>query len=459
MIMHPRYLLIILTILIPISGCQKLTDVNSPDGRLTNGQTFVGEQTATAAVLATYAKAASVTNILNGFVTCFTSVGADDLNYTGEDNLVKEFYENSISIGNIYVKNNFWDVAYYMIYNTNSCLEGLNKSASLNNDLKKQLRGECKFMRALVYFNLVRLFGEVPLILTTNYETNIKMGRTALSDIHKAIETDLIDAEKDLSVNYPALEKIRANRGAAEALLARFYLYRNDWARAYSESSKVIESGQYRLNKVLDSVFLGNSTESIFQIKPILIGYNSFEANAFVAGGTGIPSFSLTSSLVSVFDSADLRLRFWIGTKQVNGVKYYYPFKYKLVYSDADDFRPTEYNMIIRLAEMYLVRAESAIEMHMMPEAISDINVIRSRAGLPGIPETATEQELKDAIVRERRAELFAECGHRWFDLKRTGKSTEVLKYKQGWQVTDTLWPIPLSQILLNSALTQNAGY
>jgi hypothetical protein len=115
--------------------------------------------------------------------------------------------------------------------------------------------------------------------------------------------------------------------------------------------------------------------------------------------------------------------------------------------------------MVFRLAEQYLIRAECYARQEKIDEAKSDLDMIRKRAGLPA--ETASiPDELLTAIAGERRIELFAEWGQRWFDLKRTHKATEILApIKPGWQPTDTLFPIPSGEILKNTALTQNEGY
>jgi hypothetical protein len=443
-------------------GCLKLTDVNGPAGVVTGEQAFSNESSSDASVVGTYNKAARESNILNGAITYLPAVYADELRYLGSDVPIQQFYFNSINTGNKIISSNFWAASYSMIYNINKCLEGLNKSSTLTDDFKKSRMAECKFLRGLIYFNLTQLFGEVPLILVTDVNSNKTLGRTKISEINTNIVTDLEEAQNNLPESYISTERIRPNKWAATALLARFYLYQRDWETAYNLATRVIESGMYRLPAGLDSVFLRNSTEAILQLQPIQAGYNSMDASLFIPAASAAPSYCLTDSLIKSFDPSDKRFKHWVGVTRVNGTNYYYPYKFKIIPANSAGFRPVEYNTMIRLAEMYLIRAESALAQHRVANAVADVDIIRKRAGLPSVLQgnpDISETELSDTIQKERRLEFFAEWGHRWFDLRRTGKANDVLKYKPGWQPADTLWPIPVSEILKNLSLTQNPGY
>ncbi len=156
---------------------------------------------------------------------------------------------------------------------------------------------------------------------------------------------------------------------------------------------------------------------------------------------------------MDAFEPGDARLNSWTAKNTINGKDYYYPFKYK-VRSSGDII---ENNMVLRLAELYLIRAEANANLGKIPEALEDINTIRSRSQLSSLTTVTTKDECLDAIIRESRIEFFAEWGHRWFDLKRTGKADVVLgNIKPFWKSSDTLYPIPFEQIQLNPSLTQN---
>ncbi|HJT74676.1 MAG TPA: RagB/SusD family nutrient uptake outer membrane protein, partial [Chitinophaga sp.] len=203
--------------------------------------------------------------------------------------------------------------------------------------------------------------------------------------------------------------------------------------------------------------------EAILQLRPVLTGYNTMEGNVLVPSSASRPTFPLTGSLIASFEARDKRRSMWVNSKTVNGITYYYPYKYKQRANFTSSFKLTEYNMLLRLAEIYLVRAESRIYLKQLSGAIADVDSIRARAGLPLIAVTnpgISGAALNEKIHQERKIEFFAEYGHRWFDLKRTGKAYETMAaIKAGWKETQLLWPIPHAQIKLNPYLIQNDGY
>jgi hypothetical protein len=170
----------------------------------------------------------------------------------------------------------------------------------------------------------------------------------------------------------------------------------------------------------------------------------------------------LSSSLLGSFEQGDKRFTSWVDSTNYSGIVYYSPYKYKIGSAQASpggDY--LEYYMVLRLAEQFLIRSEARVNLNNLTEAISDLNKIRQRAGLNLLPNTLAKQEVLDAIEKERRIELFAEWGHRWLDLKRWGKADAVLGPVKGsnWQITDKLYPIPQSELIVNPNLMQNPGY
>lgn len=209
--------------------------------------------------------------------------------------------------------------------------------------------------------------------------------------------------------------------------------------------------------------FLKNSRESIWQLQPSnFVGFNTLDARIFVLinGPDGLHPVSLSPGVVGSFENGDLRKSNWIGSSVVGTDLYYYPFKYKLYKDDDID---GEYLMMFRLAEQYLIRSEAEAQMNDVNGAVVDLNAIRSRAGLGAIG-ALTKESLLSAILQERRREFFAEGGHRWFDLKRTGRLDDIMPQacalKGGqWVSYKQLLPIPLADIRLNPNITQNPGY
>jgi starch-binding outer membrane protein, SusD/RagB family len=223
-----------------------------------------------------------------------------------------------------------------------------------------------------------------------------------------------------------------------------------------SLSNQLIESGQFSLPSDLNAIFLKNSSEAIWQLMPVVANQNTKEGGTFILISN--PSLvSLRTQLVNAFEAGDLRRTKWIGTYTSGSQTYYYANKYK----ERSTSSPVkEYYMIFRLGEQYLIRAEARALQNNVTGGVSDLNKIRNRAGLSSLT-GLSQAQLLAAIQQERRFELLAEWGHRWFDLKRTNQADAVLSPLKGsnWQSTDALYPIPDLERQNNSNILQNAGY
>jgi tetratricopeptide (TPR) repeat protein len=446
-------------------GCNKLIDVGDPQTSTNGMQVFSHDTSALAAVSGIYTKIMTYpANILNGGISIYTGLSADELQTNNTANELQEFYTNTISPLSSNNRTYFWFQAYAIIYQTNACIEGILGSNKLSADVENQLLGESYFIRAFSYFQLVQLYGGVPLVVTTDYEVNVGLKRADALEIVNQVREDLLKATSYLNDSYPSPSRVRVNKWAAKALLAKVYLYEGDYRDAESASGQVINAGPYNLENNLDRVFLNDSKEAILQFMPVENGYNTMEGASYVPSPSGIslPQFSLTSDLLNSFEFGDKRLTSWVGTKVVNGVIYTFPFKYKLRLTFSIPYPINEYTMILRLSEQYLIRAEARAYAGDLPGAINDVDSIRKRAGLPLISvvnPSIDKVSLLTLIQKERRIELFAEWGNRWFDLKRTSKATAILGNKPQWEDYDTLYPIPKVEIRLNPSLTQNPGY
>jgi starch-binding outer membrane protein, SusD/RagB family len=372
-----------------------------------------------------------------------------------------------------------WNDFYSKIYTVNLALERLGGSTQLTESVKQQLMGEAKFLHAFLYFYLVNLYGDVPLALQTDYRINAKLQRTSKNLVYQQIIADLKDAQTLLTDNYfsadaktPTTERLRPNKWTATALLARAYLYTSDWTNSEIQANSIISTNSKYDTGSLNNVFLKSSKEAIWQLQPVNTAWNTEDAKVFIiptAGPTSISTVSgypvyLSSQLLSAFEIADKRKINWIDSVTVGSgpasATYYYPYKYKSATLNAP---VTEYTMVLRLGEQYLIRAEARAQLNKIAEGLSDLNVIRRRAGLPDA--VASDQTtLLNLIYHERQVELFTEWGHRWLDLKRTGKVDEVMSSyapQKGttWSPNWALYPIPLYDITQNPNLTQNPGY
>jgi hypothetical protein len=350
---------------------------------------------------------------------------------------------------------NLWKAAYTYLYYCNICKEGLQRSTGVAAEVKKRLLGEVQFVRALCYYYLVNLYGGVPLVLGTNAEVNALLPRSSTGQVYLQIIADLEAARDALAGSQ---NNSRPTHYAAQALLARVYLHLQNWSKVEEMASAVINSGQFALHSDLNAVFKENSKEIIFQWEPVQDKMNSGEGFIFIPLGSSKPNYTLTADLLAAFETGDLRKNNWVKSVPISTPTYHYPNKYKIaLLSGAFE----ECNVVLRLAEQYLVRAEALAHQNKIAEAVNDINRIRMRAGLAAKETTISSEQCFQAIEQERRIELFAEWGHRWFDLKRTNRANTVLSAAKGsrWQTNDQLYPIPFSELETDPNLEQNDGY
>ncbi|MGS2738781.1 RagB/SusD family nutrient uptake outer membrane protein [Sinomicrobium sp. M5D2P17] len=448
-----------------IVGCKDFVDIELPNSMIVDEIVFENDETAISAVQGLYYGLFNANNFASGgpnSVTVISGLVADEIEsgFTTSDTDI-EFNQNDITInnsGNGYL----WSSAYNTIYMANAILEGLATSKGVTEEVKKQLQGEALFIRAFTLFHLVNLYGNVPLVFTTDYRENALISRTSETEVYTQIITDLEEARGFLSIAYIGEDRTRPNYYTATALLARVYLYIEEWEKAETMAEEVIGATEiYELSDDINLVFLKNSHEAIWQIKPVLAG-STKEGNLFIIESSS-PRFKLRNALVNSFEDEDLRLMNWIGTytNDENQPIFYYPFKYKVKLSTGT---PLEYSVVLRYAEQFLIRAEARAQQEKLDEAIADLDKIRERAGIPFIVDVQpeiTKSTLLDTILQERRKEFFTEWGHRWLDLKRTNTADAVLgTLKPTWQATDILFPIPETEITKNPNLKpNNDGY
>jgi hypothetical protein len=442
-----------------IASCKKFVSIPPPDSQLESIVIFDNDQTAVSAVTGLYSMIGlSNTTFINGGITLYSGAAADEIYSTAPNTDIDPFFTNSISPSHANLFSKLWRPAYNnnCIYSANSTIAGLNQSSKLSDSLKQQLIAECKVIRSLAYFYLVNLFGDVPLVTTPDFSTNALLGRTATPLIYEQLATDLSSAFTVLHTNYPTANRARVNKWTVAALLARIYLYQKDWAHAEYYSNLVIISGTYSLNSSLNAVFTSTSSnETIWQL--IRDSNPTSDGATFIpASTTTKPTYTITTNLLNAFMAGDLRKNAWLAKNTISSIDYYYPNKYKSRLAT----QAIEYQILFRLAEQYLIRAEARAQQNNLAGAASDLNMIRNRAGL-GNTSANTQSTLIDAILAERRLEFCFEMGHRWLDLKRTGKADAVLQPIKGsnWQSTDVFFPIPQSEIDKNPNLTQNPGY
>lgn len=432
-------------------ACKKLIEVGVPKTQLTPTQAFSNDQSAVAVISNIYAEFNAK---IDGNFTPLLGLYADELLTTSSESRNLEYYNGLVSIqnsGNL----NIWESLYSVIYQSNALLENIEISPQISVTARSQLKGEALFLRALAFFYLTNIYGDVPALITTQVALTALSYRDSTARIYSQIVSDLTQAKSLLSESYPNSDKVRANKWTAVALLSRVYLYQDNWQMADSESSTIINSGIYTPLDNTKDVFKKNSTEAILQFWTI-DGFTR-EGPLFIPQELSVPTYPLTSGLMNSFESGDLRKLNWTDSIVSGAETYYYPFKYKNRSSVTGISQ--EYLTIFRLSEQYLIRAEARAQQNNINNALEDLNMIRERAGLSDIY-ISDKLTLLAQIAHERRVELFCEWGHRFFDLKRYGIINQTLSpLKTNWSTISALLPIPEYELLNNPNLTQNPGY
>ena len=414
------------------------------------------------------------------------------INEVGTDNAViqlsnaasseTDFEYMNISPTNDYVSG-YWTNAYTTIGRVNTMFSYIDK-VDFDETSKNSIKGESEFLRALSYFNLVRLYGPVYLVkdafTSPNQIENYDLTRKPVNDIYDFIISDLTDAEKLLPTTIPS-NKGKISIGAVKTLLAEVYLTMHNYDLAAQKLKEVIDMNAYSLVDDYTKLFTeGNddTKESIFEIEyasgnvgegssfgfhyyPNVINMAVFTQNQ-VAGGRCVPS----ETLFDGFESGDLRKAMYGDQLPMSdGTTSHWLYCKKFVDYNAPSPEDEGVNYLyMRYADVLLMYAETLNELGRTSEAFAYINMVRNRAGLKDLS-NLSQSDLRFAIEKERQYELAFEC-HRWFDLLRTGRTITVLNadyQKRGLTFSvdqnELLLPIPQSQLDINPKLTQNDGY
>jgi len=398
-------------LVIALTSCKKLVDIAPPKTQLVSTNVFNDNRTANSAAISMFYLTASESyNIA-------LNLGAASDELQSYNQSLNDFYNNTLTpTSNL---SSLWAESYNIIYQANSIIDRLNTINGIDIKVKNQLIGEAKFIRAFYHFYLTRMFGDIPLALTSDYLITNSLKRSPSSTVMAQIISDLIDARSLLNSNYVgadgvsiSTEKLRPNKATTVAFLAKVYLYTGDWVNAEIQSSSIIDGNQYSLSPLTGStnVFSRNSSEAIWQTS---LGstspYNTLEGQNFIL--TTTPSLcAISKQLLNSFESGDARKTSWTGNVTVGPDIFYFPFKYKISNSSSGI---SEYTMVLRLAEQYLIRAEARAQQNNFSGSQSDLNKIRNRAGLPNT-NAGNKSDLLISIAHERQVELFTEWGDRW---------------------------------------------
>ncbi|MCW2263050.1 MULTISPECIES: RagB/SusD family nutrient uptake outer membrane protein [Sphingobacterium] len=357
-----------------------------------------------------------------------------------------------------------WDNFYTVISRANYAIKYIPQAfGDEDSELKKQLLGQAHALRALAYFYLVRIWGEVPLVIEP-YEglgQDLFVKKNTEAEVLAKVEEDLMLATENCATNYSgAGNRVLITKGAAYAFLTQLYMWQKKYAQAIEMSEKVLADPQYTLVSIEDwnNIFVkGSSAESIFEV-----GYNEVQTNnlrIWYAMGSDSDYVPSTSFIASI-EPGDLRKPRIYDVSQVQPRKIWKFFGQGF---NDESPEPSAGNMVLtRVADILLLKAEAHANLNQPVESLDLLNRIRIRAGLVALDQNKANIQfgnLLTGILHERSIELSFE-GHRWFDLVRTGTAISTMKPINGLSDNrNLLWPIHEGELLKNPNLKQNEFY
>ncbi|MFW5877678.1 MAG: RagB/SusD family nutrient uptake outer membrane protein [bacterium] len=477
-----KYIFYIVIMLAAFTACEENLEFEVKD-KLTLNNYFQNESDAINSVTAVYDALGEV-DLYRSRFWLIQDIASDDCDAsdTWNDPNALEFDQYTLQPTNNYLEG-IWRASYQVINRANLSIDRI-PAIEMDESLKNRLLGEARFLRALSYFNLVRLFGDVPLILEV--ETDIDayiVSRSESGIIYQQIVNDLTDAEQTLPSSYGGNNKGRATKGAAMGTLAKVYLTIGEYQLAADKAKAVMDLGVYELWDDYKDNFREankNGKESVFEVQ-FYSGQNSENNQIVISGLPSIYAFPAgvgiiipTNDLLSSFEEGDYRYEVtFFEEYNYFGLNTFEPHIWK--HWDQDAYEASETGQsganfpVMRYSEILLIYAEALNEANNGPtqEAYDAVNAIRERArnGVEGVlPDLSglSYEEFRDAVLKEKRTETVNE-GHRWFDLVRTENLIEYVNQAKGEKATpqphNYVFPIPQREMDINPELVQNDNY
>jgi len=443
-----RILTHIITIVsfVGLAACNKFLDVQ-PKASISGENIIVDETSANAALNGVYSALRSYYSV---DFQSIAYLSGDNIEWTGSQSQVQEFINHQVNAENATISST-WKGIYVAINRANQVIKNVTELDEnvIAQSVRDRIAGEAYFIRALAYFDLVRTWGGVPLTTepTLNVGDNAGITRSSAEATYAQVLADLNQAENLLT---ETTNRFQATRKTVWALKARYYLYNNNWQEAINYATRLIDDrANYELLNPYYAFFADGVTgtrESVFEIF-----YNANELNPHRGqwqpqqnGGTR--QWAPNNTFVNLVNDPETGGSRSALVARDNQNRWYGNLYYRSPATDP--------SYVIRIAELYLIRAEALSELNESEQARADLNAVRSRAGLAN--NTATNSDdLLLAIENERRLEFGLEA-HRWFDLVRTGRAAAVLNISDPNKL---LMPLPSEQLLTDDALEQNPGY
>lgn len=466
--MKIKYIIAISALAFSLSSCESKLAL-TPEQDLTEETIFSSPSTARSAVLGVYSTAQTL-EFYGAMPQMIEEYMGDNVEFVGSFPTLQELRDFTTVSTNANVSG-IWQVHYQVITRANKVITNVAKVSGLSDAEKNQFVGEAKFLRALAYLQLVNMYAQpfqvttgtnlgVPLVVDDFTGTISYPARATVNQVHDQIKKDLTEAAAALPASYASGTDTRgrATKGAANALLSRLYLYREEWANAITAARAAI-TGPYTL--ATDYTFYDkNTAEDVFTIQNSATdngrtgsgGWASFYTPAPL-GGRGDAPFSANLMAAYEAEAGDKRYLLKRTGTAADALSRTFTSKFPDAVNNADN------SPVIRITEVYLNLAEALAQSNALPnaEAINILNSLRNRAGL-GIKVPATKAALIDAILLERRKELAFE-GFRRMDMLRYKQNLRANNPLAAYGGQKTILPIPQRELDNNKSLQPNPGF
>ncbi len=444
--MKKRSILLLTFLTVFLMSCDVLD--TEPQASLDAETVLVDGAAAEAVLLGAYSRM-QVAPYYGVHFTLSPDLATDNARYQGFFDSQLEVNSGNVPISNLWISTAWVNI--YRVVNIANLLiaevPGIEDDAFATRD---RVLGEAHAVRALAYFDLLRVFGYhfdtsspygLPLLLEPieNNDFNLipDLARSSVADTYQQILSDLNTATS-LMAGYST--NTAMNYWAALALRARVNLYAQNYEAAFNDANEVIEGGPFSLVGSVADLYetTGTTSESIFDLV-----FTDQDGSSLFAFTFQRDEYNVNPSLLESFEEGDERADLFIFERGSDR-----PLKW----SDSDN---ADNVRVLRLAEMYLIRSEAATMRDNNPNAgLEDLNVIRTRAGLGEIASIDSMDEYVNILLQERRAEFNYE-GHRFFDIVRFDKLGELF----GREDFRKAFPIPRDELQIQSNLEQNPGY
>ncbi|MBP0613953.1 RagB/SusD family nutrient uptake outer membrane protein [Chryseobacterium sp. cx-311] len=443
-------------LLTPILSCEEVLDVDVPQNQMQAPLVFENTQTANAALAALYAGLYDNSPLAGDQTGRLLGIYTDELDFFAPTatNGTLELFLNVHADSNPSILT-YWTNAYQKIYVANAIIEGVERSLALPAAERSRIKGEALLVRSILFYMLEEVFGDLPYPDSTDYTVNKNLGRTPAAQVLQRLEADLAAAEPLLGDTYLNAERIYPNRHVCRLMRAKVYLSQGRAPEAEILLKTIIQSPLYAFQNDLTKVFTKTGTHILWQLRPKNQGDGTKEALLYYFNNSAPSQSALSSSLMAELGTGDLRKQYWTAAVTAAGNTWYRADKYKNRTANS-----TEYSVIFRLEEVYLLLAESLMQQNKVAEALPYVNATRTRASLTPLQLPLSPDGLKTEILKEYRKEFFTERGIRFFSLKRMGRLNDLATIKPNWKPEHRLWPVPQKELLLNPNLKpQNPGY